>query len=274
MDFSDHSGVAAEWAAMIALRTNATLYLLHKFLVSDSETVKAGKPDDLFSAAEREARMKLQALKERLCRKFRPDELNCDIQTVYGIELDDIIVNSAKDLKADLIVMATEGAEKLTDILFGSNTTHVINKARIPVLVIPEDTAVKLPETIVYATDLKNEDSRLISFVLDLASSIGSKVIFLHINNKNTQELDRLKAEISKWVESAGEAGAKVPVSYDEIKSENVFDALRGYSEKKHAGLIVLGNHQKNFFQKLTEGDFSRLMALYSFIPSLVLQKD
>lgn len=47
------------------------------------------------------------------------------------------IANAIVEADGDLIVMATHGADSLSDILFGTNTEHVLRTTRLPLLVVP-----------------------------------------------------------------------------------------------------------------------------------------
>ena len=47
------------------------------------------------------------------------------------------IANAVVGAAGDLIVMATRGADSLSDILFGTNTEHVLRTTRCPLLVVP-----------------------------------------------------------------------------------------------------------------------------------------
>jgi nucleotide-binding universal stress UspA family protein len=275
VDFSPSSKLASEWAAMIAIKRNWTLVLLNSFRVSSEEN-KSRHPDsdNLFIDAEKDTQEKLLNLKNELCRKYNAENMKCNIFSEYGIETDSVILRSAKKANADMIVMGTEGAGDFKDVIWGSNTTHVINQAKIPVLVVPATAEAKLPETIIYATDLIHEDDHMLSFLLDFSFDIDAKVICLHINKeKDAKGLSRLKEVISNHISQSVNKGKESKLSFDEIESDNLFASLQGYAISKKAGLITLGHHQKNFFEKMLKGDLTRLMALFSSIPSLIFQK-
>ena len=81
-----------------------------------------------------------------------------------------------------MIVMGTKGASKAREILFGSNTIHVIKKSICPVLAIPENFDFEAPKEILFPTDYKipyqlNE----LSSVLDIANMYNPRVNILHV---------------------------------------------------------------------------------------------
>jgi nucleotide-binding universal stress UspA family protein len=57
----------------------------------------------------------------------------------------EVIVETAKARKADLIVMATHGRSGLTHLLMGSVTEKVVRSATCPVLTVRADAAKKRP---------------------------------------------------------------------------------------------------------------------------------
>ena len=53
----------------------------------------------------------------------------------------------------DLIVMGTKGASGLKEVLFGSNTVHVIKNAKCPVLAVPSEFVFESPREILFPSD-------------------------------------------------------------------------------------------------------------------------
>jgi nucleotide-binding universal stress UspA family protein len=275
IDFTGHSNLAAKWATMISIKSNRKLVLFNKFNIFSEETVsKHPDSERPLEDARKDAEKKLLQLKYELCKQFKIEHLNCTIETNFGIDIDEVIVKAAEDANAGMIVMGTEGAESFGDVLWGSNTTHVINQTNIPVLVVPETAEARIPGTFVYASDLLNEDVSNLTFVLDLAKDLNARVIFLHINQGNESVgLAKLKEVITGQITELPNVGKAGNILFEEIKSNDLYSSLEGYADKKDAGLIILGRHKRNFFEKLLKGDLSRFMALYSYIPLLILHK-
>ena len=68
--------------------------------------------------------------------KLHADDIEVDYLLRKG-KPDKVIVEVAKKLAIDLIVMCTDGRDNLMDFVIGSITEHVINSSPCPVLVIP-----------------------------------------------------------------------------------------------------------------------------------------
>jgi nucleotide-binding universal stress UspA family protein len=64
------------------------------------------------------------------------DDIEVDYLLHSG-KLGNVIVEVAKQLGPDLIVMCTDGRDNVMDFVVGTITEHVINASPCPVLVIP-----------------------------------------------------------------------------------------------------------------------------------------
>jgi nucleotide-binding universal stress UspA family protein len=134
-DFSKFSQVALAYAAALAEKFGAELYLLHVvqdltvFLPEAVETAPAvALPVDQFLAAARTAM-------ERSARDSSLKDLPVHQEVRVGTPFYEI-VRFAREGKMDLIVMGTHGHTGLVHVLLGSVTEKVVRKAPCPVLTV------------------------------------------------------------------------------------------------------------------------------------------
>ena len=132
VDFDDNSMSALAHARRLAIDMGATVHLLHVLpilpMLAD-HGVNVG--DD--EAAEKQAQSQLKDLvRRRLTRT--PAEIHTHIAFVS--EVPKTILAFARDLKADLIVMATHGRTGVKHLFFGSVTEAVVRNAVCPVLTL------------------------------------------------------------------------------------------------------------------------------------------
>ena len=123
-DFSASSGVALDYARMLAARFGASLHLLHvldnDFLhptVADPETVEAGA---------------MRQLRELLTREER--ERGAVTVVLRSDAVADEIVSYARSSGVDLIVMGTHGRRGVAHLLTGSIAERVVRTAPCMVL--------------------------------------------------------------------------------------------------------------------------------------------
>ena len=144
-DFSAPAGHAADAAVQFALKHGASVHLIHSVDVPDtwqdarfSNAVLATRPPkqqyDLYPEVRQrvgEAHQRLEELTLRMSRK----KVKATYNVAANVAWKDI-VQVAKDMKADLIIMGTHGAGALKEATMGSNAQRVVRMAEVPVLTL------------------------------------------------------------------------------------------------------------------------------------------
>ncbi len=268
VDFSENSLKALDYAAAIAAQTKTKLFILNKFTLTGGEKVEVS--DNVFEKSKEEAEDKLNELRNIIQAEHKV--LSVDVSAAYGIEPSQVILDFAEEIKADLIVMGTKGAGGFKEIFFGTTTTSVTSKASVPVLAFPVTAKPNLPKSIVYATDLKWEDETVLYPLWNFAIILDAQLTFLYVAKGEEKGIDVIKKEMESS-EGFTRIRRTLKVHFAEVKSKDVFGAIQDYANETNAGLIVLGNHQKNYLEKLGKGDLTRLMTMYTEVPLLILHK-
>ncbi|GJQ63337.1 MAG: universal stress protein [Melioribacteraceae bacterium] len=133
-DFSKISYTAFNYAKEIGFMYKAKLHLVH--ILEDIPPVFTnGSPvsieDKPIEKLEEEARLKLREAKEEL---GKSTELDIVVVVKRGVDHEEII-KYAKEIHAELIVIATHGHSGIMQTLLGSVAQKVIKNAKCPVLV-------------------------------------------------------------------------------------------------------------------------------------------
>ena len=103
------------------------------------------------------------------------------VTTVDTGEPAQMIVDSAEDAEADLIIMTTHGRSGFSRWALGSVTERVLRHAPCPVLAVRENTTIK---HILIALDGSELAEATIEPSLELAKQTGAKVTFLRVDDK------------------------------------------------------------------------------------------
>jgi universal stress protein A len=133
-DFSQESTLAIKFAVSLAQEYKTKLYLLHVF----------DPLPQYYYLLEDYRKKRKDKLKEELPRVI-PDRLKetVDVEEILeeGLPVHHFIVEKAKELGVDLIVLATHGRTGLAHVLLGSVAEPVIRHAPCPVFVVrnPQD---------------------------------------------------------------------------------------------------------------------------------------
>lgn len=136
VDFSTDSLRAAEYAKNFAAPFGAQLVLLHVI-----EPIYYASPADMYAASPNlallieEQRKAAQAQLEQLAQKLSGQGAKVQTLLKSGSPAQ-VIADTAKRIKADLIVMATHGRTGLAHVLLGSVAERVVRLATCPVLTV------------------------------------------------------------------------------------------------------------------------------------------
>ena len=131
IDFSECSNKTLQFATHIAIRENASIWLLHVFRVPDyAVTQFRWGPQDC-SLAEEEAQANLIAVeKEVLSRGIKAKAC---FRVGHPFEE---IVSMANEPEVDLVLIGSHGCSAIKQLLLGSTVARVVERARCPVLVV------------------------------------------------------------------------------------------------------------------------------------------
>lgn len=118
---------------------------------------------------------------------YFPDSLNVDYH-VHTSEVGNVapsLVEHAKELDCDLIVMCTHGRIRLQQLLFGTIAQQTINMGNIPVLVIHPDALLNSKpfscSQLLVPLDISKEHEKGIKTARDLARVLGCSLYFIAV---------------------------------------------------------------------------------------------
>lgn len=177
------------------------------------------------------------------------------------------VLSVAEEWHAQMIVVGTKGESALREIIMGSTTKRLIEKAPCPVMAIPADTTYKSPKTIVYATDFEEEDVFAIRKLTELAEAFDAEIKVLHI-------ITEKKYEGEKQMEWFKEMLAE-KVLYDKMEfklffSDDILGSLRTFLEDVDADMVVmLEREKKSIFKRWFGTSLVKKMETYGEVPLL-----
>lgn len=130
ISFDENSTAALELARDLAIANGASLYLLHvaQIPIADMDSPVAIPENPRW---ERQARVRL----EQLAHDMLAGKVPYEIQIRSGIAETEVL-DMARTLKVDLIVMATHGRTGLKHLILGSVAEAVVRGAPCPVLTL------------------------------------------------------------------------------------------------------------------------------------------
>jgi nucleotide-binding universal stress UspA family protein len=135
VDFSQDSVRAFETAVALARAFNAELHLMHVIeaypIVPESIPVRAA--DDEITSLEEKATAAMEALLATAAEKFNGVPVTTEVTRGRAyVE----ILNRARDLKADLIILGARGLTLPEEAFLGSTVDHLMREASCSVLIV------------------------------------------------------------------------------------------------------------------------------------------
>ena len=129
IDFSEHSLAALDVALKMVQQNDAALCLLNVAPIPAGAAGFQPVPMDPYPYVEKDRREQL----EKLARERIPAAVRCETLVISGDPAERVL-ETARGLNADLIVMGTHGRKGLGHLVLGSVAERVVRESPIPVL--------------------------------------------------------------------------------------------------------------------------------------------
>lgn len=264
-DFSAPAKAAAHYAAKLAVQIQARVILLSVVEMDTSETVLSN-----WKKLEQQLTRTAQRSLEKLIQEVRTaagPKLTVAGDVTFGIPMSEAIARYATEQNVNMILMGTKGATGLKKILKGSNTTRLMEISPVPVVAIPAKASYDGLKKMVYATDLKDvkNEIRILARIADL---FNAEILVFHCLPAGSLAREDRKME-PELIEHA-QYGA---VSYHQVKSNEVDEAIATFIDTVKADMLVMFTHERDFYDKLLGRSVTRSLAFQSRVPLLVFNR-
>lgn len=268
VDFSDQAKYACKVAANIAKRTNSEVILLHMFDVP-SETVDPGNSSNSNSGAQaiyymKGVHRKFEEFMAMPC--FEGLIVKEDVRFHKAFEG---VIEESKKLDVQLIVMGSQGATGLKEMLVGSNTEKVVRLSDIPVLVIKEDIDEFEIEDIVFASDFSEESKKTFPKVLEFRDMFNAKLHLLYINTIHKFESTKTSNDrLYNFIDDYELSNYSMNVYNDTSIEEGVLN----FSREVDADVIAINTHGRSGLYNLFSESISKDLANHALRPVITFK--
>jgi nucleotide-binding universal stress UspA family protein len=274
-DFSDYARNALEFAVAIAKKTGAEIVLYHGYHIladGDYAPIAVGYIGTQLEEQQKLWHNRTAELGEQLAREVYADGQPLKVSQVVkmGTVADDVAdLVDAGDY--DMIVMGTKGATGLERILFGSVTSAVVDRVKVPVLAVPRGVKYKGFDHIVYGINFDERDIKVIDDLIDFANLFDSQLTCLHITTSAKQLADD-KVEIDVLRETYWFTPLD-RLNFALRRDESVEKGLEHYLQDHDTDLLAVLRQDRTFWEQLMEHSVSKDLAFHSEVPLLILKK-
>ena len=280
IDFSDYSIKACEFGFGLAHTLNTEVILLHAYFAPSFGAIPVG---DVMSYDMRQEEETLKFVidkvnkdMEKLTKEIREKIRNGSLPDVKfkhvlreGIPEEEIIRYSKKHNPL-IIIMGTRGKNQKDIDLIGSVTAEIIERSRIPVLAIPEDTSVDSfdhVQNIAYATNFDDKDLIAFEKLMQLMKPFRFRVHFIHFDQKENAwteiKLSGIKEYFSKFYPD-------LEIEYHVLRGNDILTVFDDFIHHNKIDVISLTTHKRNIFTRLFNPSIARKMVFHTDTPMLV----
>jgi nucleotide-binding universal stress UspA family protein len=270
-DFSPNADKALDYAINIAKKSKATIILVHICdLLDVTLNVQEGADETYNKKDPFGLRKKLSVYS----RSIKAAE-GVKVQTkLYRGLVAEVIVDAAKDLFADLIVMGTLGNAGVTERIFGGKTAAVISKTTVPVLAIPLLSEWRRPSKILLALKNFSEgNAGIIKIASELADLFNAKlqvVKFLQ-TSVDPDKISAIKKASSLYARKLKNDSTRIAVQLSKPETGNFEKSLDQFLSKNKVDIIAMVTHKRSFIQTLLKPGKTKRMSYRANIPLLAL---
>lgn len=267
-DFSKNSLSAIHYGLLLCKDIECNFYLLNAYMPPFYHTeYLIGSPAQigLGDIVQENSRNDLESLKKKLEKEFK-NPLHTFIPHSALNVLSSEVSRTVEAEHIDAIIMGTQGATGAKEILFGTNTVHIIKNAKCPVLVIPSGFEYESPEKILFPTDYEVDLSKKdLSFLLKIISTHVSEVNVMHvftgfelepIQQKNKKEIEKLLGEHAL---------------FHDVGSNEIIAAVNDFQIKQKINLLVMVQNKHTFLERLFIEPVIKKIGFHVTVPFMVI---
>jgi nucleotide-binding universal stress UspA family protein len=280
IDFSNASLNASYYALELAAKFKVRIKLIHTFGIPDVRPLSFDETNffegpltthvsDLRQEAEKRLAEFIKTLNQYIKTKSL-DEIPISTHLINGIP-DDITLYTAESENAGLIIMGIAGTDIRTFEPMGKIASRIVERANIPVMIIPEDTVFKgidKIKNVLYTTAFDETDFSAIQKLISFVNKLDVNIYCLHIDNKDVTPWDKLKMEGLR--EYFNKAYGKTNVECDLMISKDIFKALDEFIISNKIDVISINAHKRNLISKLINPSITLKILYHTRIPLLV----
>ena len=267
-DFSNNSFEAIGYALRLFKNINCRFFLMHTYIppVYNAEYL-VGSPGliGLGDVMQETSRTQLEKLKNRLQKEYNNPNHSFEVHTAFNTLLNEVM-ETVESEGIDLVVMGTKGATGAEEILFGTNTVHIIKKAICPVLVVPPNFEYENPLEILFPTDFDIAyNKKILASLLDIADEHGSQINVLHVSTgyELTENQEKQKDGLVKILEKRAQ--------FHDVSSNEIINAINAFQAKEKINLLVMVQNKHTFFERLFIEPVIKKIGFHVTIPFMVI---
>lgn len=281
VDYSVVSRQAALYALHLAEHLKASVHFLHVYYspamdameISASNFSQAQLQTDVMAEMEKsEKEMMAKFVKDVTSEALVP-AIHVSQFVLPGIPEDEI-TGYAQENNYDLVVMGTRGKNAQKVAIFGSVTISVMDRAKVPLLMIPENYIpihIRELNNLLYVTSFEKADPESLDRLMRLLAPVKNvRIIFGHLQTEPSDDWDDIK--LNGLCDRVRTRYQRPEVEVCRFTEKNLIKDLDEYITQNKINVIAMTSRRRSLISKLFAGDVTRKILYHSTIPLLVFR--
>jgi nucleotide-binding universal stress UspA family protein len=283
VDFSDYSIRACELGFNYASKIGADIHITHAYYTPIYPASVSIGESFMYQPANEEISLeifkKVQEDMKNLKRyiKKKTDSGEWDrVEYTYSLHEglpEEEIIRVCKELKPLMIIMGTRGKNRKDLDLIGSVTAEIIERTRVPVFAIPENTPFRKfsqVRNIAFGTNLEQKDLVAIDTLFRTLKNDNISFYLFHVTC-NKDAWDEIKLGGIK--EYFSRQYPEMKICHNIIDGQDFVLNLEKFIRDNAIDIISLTTYHRNIFSRIFNPSMARRMLFHTDTPILVLRE-
>lgn len=269
-DFSDEAGEAFLYADIFAKTFDAEIFGLHVF--------PGLSPEHYQSAiiVVEELNKRMDHMRNVAEKKFRSFQRAKRVTFEYAIKDGNaakVIVETAEELKADLIVIGRKGLSAIERLFIGNVANQVLRHSPIPILVTKKKSGKPRFKKILVPTDFSEQEEIERDFAWKLAKGFDADITLLHILELHDYEFpprvldEMLDSVMKKLKQRKRREKEDLKITEEVTRAIDAPVGIVDYADTHKIDLIVISTCAQSKLERFFLGSTTEKVISYSHIP-------
>lgn len=268
-DFSRNALKAITYAAEVARKTGATIYLMHS--IEPGINMATMQADSSRPRVTKETSFQLKLVSDTITSIYPGVKV---LTQLCGGNTVDSILDFSEKAMVDLIIMGTTGASGLKKLFIGSVASGTIAKTTIPILTIPAAYEVEEPDAILFATNHFEKDINILQKITNISELFSASVhvvVFKEKDGEKYADLIYNEEQLNDYLQFLKDTFPTVFFKGELLEGKDFERAIEHYSDKHGIDIIGMVTYPKSFLEKLLQKSMTKQMAFHSTTPILAI---
>lgn len=268
-DFSENSLNAIRYAVQLLKDQKCNFILLNTYtpVIYHVQYMEVGAAQfGLLDAMKEKSQNGLQSVQETIEKEFQNPKHIFSRISAFNMLVSEIALLYEENTM-DMIIMGTQGASGLKEVVFGSNMIHVLKDCKCPLLAVPSDYTFQEPNELLFPSDYGVIfEERHTAELKTIALLFSANINVLHVSNADelTETQEKNRQTLAAHFEG-------VSHTFHTVQHHDISAAIGDFQTQLQTNFLAMLNNKHSFFENLFFGSKVKRIGLHLNTPFLVI---